>query len=156
MRTALWVWVLCVQGYLLTQALDCADGGADCANAQVSRVKVRMARQIGPEHGRGGHHNQAHLPGAFTAKGFPNTLIQADRSRRNLNSTKRRPAPLRSRVGSHSLLSNNLATPLQVVRARGHGGPAADSAMSSLKLMKPRYRRSATRKKKNTKAAVCS
>lgn len=41
MNTVLWVFLLCMQGYLLTHALDCADGGTDCDSGQVERAKVR-------------------------------------------------------------------------------------------------------------------
>ncbi|KAB5533089.1 hypothetical protein PHYPO_G00127720, partial [Pangasianodon hypophthalmus] len=157
MNTLLWVFLLCMQGYLLTYALDCADGGMDCDSGQVERVKSRVLRHTNPDHERGAHQSQANLPGAFTAKGSPNTLIQADRSRRHLNSNKKRPLPPRSRVGSYSLLSHNPMSPLPVVRARRHAGDAAaDPAIPSTMTVKQRPRRSATRKKKNTKAAVCS
>ncbi|XP_060756877.1 uncharacterized protein si:dkey-12l12.1 isoform X2 [Neoarius graeffei] len=132
MNTVLWVFLLCMQGYLLTHALDCADGGTDCDSGQVERAKSRFLKHPNSNHERGARQSQANLPGAFTAKGFPNTLIQADRSRRHLNSNKKRPVPPRSRVGSYSLLSHNPMSPLPVVRARRHAGAAAaDPAMPS-------------------------
>ncbi|KAF7691818.1 hypothetical protein HF521_010785 [Silurus meridionalis] len=115
-------------GYLLTHALDCADGDMDCDSGQVARVKLRFLRHANSDHERGSHQRHSNLPGAFTAKGNPNTLIQADRSRRHLNSNKKRPLPPRSRVGSYSLLSHNPMSPLPVVRARRHAGAAADQA----------------------------
>ncbi|KAF5901806.1 uncharacterized protein DAT39_008492, partial [Clarias magur] len=118
-----------VQGFLLTHALDCADGDMDCNSSQVKRIKLRVLRHTNIDHERGAQQNQANLPGAFTAKGSPNTLIQTDRSRRHLNSNKKRPLPPRSRVGSYSLLSHNPMSPLPVVRARRHAGAGADSSM---------------------------
>lgn len=101
--------------------------------------QLRFLRHTISDHERGAHQSQANLPGAFTAKGFPNTLIQvcvyvcvyiwnekdehllycvsffqADRSRRHLNSNKKRPLPPRSRVGSYSLLSHIPLSPLPV------------------------------------------
>ncbi|XP_066500412.1 uncharacterized protein si:dkey-12l12.1 [Hoplias malabaricus] len=154
MATALWVCLLCLQGYLLTHALDCADGGRDCAHGEVSKVKIRVQRQTDPERERGSHHGQAHLPGTFSAKGFPNTLIQTDRSRRHLNSNKKKQGPRKSRVGTYSLLRHNPGVPLQVVRARRHTG-AAVPHMPPLKTVKLRSRRNAA-KKKSTKTVVCS
>ncbi|XP_053468123.1 uncharacterized protein si:dkey-12l12.1 [Ictalurus furcatus] len=151
MNTVLWVFLLCMPGYLITHTLDCADGDMDCDSGLGERVKLRFLRQTNSDHERGAQQSQANLPGAFTAKGFPNTLIQADRSRRHLN---RRPLPPRSRVGSYSLLSHKTMSPLQVVRARRHAGVAADPAMPSRMTVKQRPR-SVTRKT-NTKVAVCS
>ncbi|KAI4877838.1 hypothetical protein NFI96_021887 [Prochilodus magdalenae] len=152
MSPALWVCLLCLQGYLLTHALDCADGGRDCAGrevSEVSEVKVRVRRHPDSDRERGGHLDQASLPGTFSAKGFPNTLIQADRSRRHLNSNKKKHVTRKSRVGTYSLLKHNLSNPLQwstdtainplpgsllqVVRARRNAG-AATPHMPPLKL----------------------
>lgn len=56
--------------------------------------------------------SQSSQPGAVTVRGFPNTLIQAERARRHL--PKRKP-----RVGSFSLIiNNNPSAPLQISRAR--------------------------------------
>ncbi|XP_072534766.1 uncharacterized protein [Salminus brasiliensis] len=153
MSSALWVCLLCLHGYLLTHALECADGGRDCAAGEVSEVKLRVQRDTDSDRERGGH---ANLPGTFSARGFPNTLIQADRSRRHLNSNKKKHAPRKSRVGTYSLLRHNPANPLQVVRARRHTEAAAVPDMPPLKTVKQRPRRSAAKKKKNTKAVVCS
>ncbi|XP_058231960.1 uncharacterized protein si:dkey-12l12.1 isoform X1 [Hemibagrus wyckioides] len=111
MNTVSFFFLLYIQGYLLTHALDCADGGMDCDSGQVERIKTRYTNA---DHERGAQRSQANLPGAFKAKGFPNTLIQADRSRRHLNSNKKKPLPLKSRVGSYSLLSHNPMSPLPV------------------------------------------
>ncbi|KAK5850214.1 hypothetical protein PBY51_014481 [Eleginops maclovinus] len=75
------------------------------------QVLFRRKRQLerrGPTHMS---HNS--LPGAVTAKGFPNSLIQADRSRRHL-----KKKPRKSRAGTYSLLSNDKTAPLQVIRVR--------------------------------------
>ncbi|XP_045066480.1 uncharacterized protein LOC121550006 isoform X1 [Coregonus clupeaformis] len=62
------------------------------------------------------------LPGSFSAKGFPNTLIevQTERTRRHLGqSGTKKKNKHKSRVGSFSLLSNNNPrTSLQVTRVR--------------------------------------
>ncbi|XP_053344172.1 uncharacterized protein si:dkey-12l12.1 isoform X2 [Clarias gariepinus] len=152
MNTVLWVFLLCMQGFLLTHALECADGDMDCNSSQVKRLRVLRNTNI--DHERGAQQNQANLPGAFTAKGSPKTLIQADRSRRHLNSNKKRPLLPRSRVGSYSLLSHNPMSPLPVVRARRHAGAGANSPMLSGMTVKHRPR--SVSRKKNTKAKVCS
>ncbi|KAF4075874.1 hypothetical protein AMELA_G00223990 [Ameiurus melas] len=113
MNTVLCVFLLCMPGCMITHTLDCADVGMDCNNGLAERVKLRFLRHTNSDHERGSHQSQTNLPGAFTAKGSPNTLIQADRSRLHLN---RRLLP-RSRVGSYSLLSHKPMSPLQVVRA---------------------------------------
>lgn len=41
MNKVLCFFLLCMQGYLLTHALDCADGGMDCDSGQIERKKVR-------------------------------------------------------------------------------------------------------------------
>lgn len=156
MGSALWVCLLCLHGYLLTHALECADGGRDCAGGEVSEVKLRIRRHTDPQRERGGHLGKANLPGSFSAKGFPNALIQADRSRRHLNINRKKHVPRKSRVGTFSLLKHNPSNPLQVVRARRHAGAAAIPDLPPLKTVKQRPRRSAAKKKKNTKAAVCS
>ncbi|XP_036414707.1 uncharacterized protein si:dkey-12l12.1 [Colossoma macropomum] len=155
MSTALWLCLLCLQGYLLTQALDCADGGRDCGGGEVSEVEMRVRRHTDLDTERRGHVDQASLPGTFSAKGFPNTLIQADRSRRHLTSNKKKHVTRKSRVGTYSLLKHNPSIPLQIVRARRHTG-AATPHMPPLKTVKQRSRRSAAKKKKSTKAVVCS
>ncbi|KAG7275062.1 hypothetical protein CRUP_001782 [Coryphaenoides rupestris] len=72
------------------------------------------------------HQHQQHVslqpsqPGVVTARGFPNTLIQAERARRHLPlavNTKR--GKRKPRVGSFSLIiNNNPSAPLQISRAR--------------------------------------
>ncbi|XP_070291531.1 uncharacterized protein [Salvelinus sp. IW2-2015] len=62
------------------------------------------------------------LPGSFSTKGFPNTLIQVqtERARRHLgqSGTKKKNKP-KSRVGSFSLLSNNKpSAAIKVTRVR--------------------------------------
>ncbi|XP_071026719.1 uncharacterized protein [Oncorhynchus clarkii lewisi] len=60
------------------------------------------------------------LPGSFSAKGFPNTLIkvQTERARRHLGQSGTKKNKYKSRVGSFSLLSNNPSASLQVTRVR--------------------------------------
>lgn len=41
MNTVLWVFLLCMPGYLITHTLDCADGGMDCDSGLGEGVKVR-------------------------------------------------------------------------------------------------------------------
>ncbi|XP_076868380.1 uncharacterized protein LOC143519145 [Brachyhypopomus gauderio] len=156
MSSVLWVCLLCVQGCLLTYALDCADTGSDCDPGALGSVKLRVRRHSEAERERGAHLNQVNRPGTFSAKGHPNTLIQTDRSRRHLNSNKKKqPYSRKSRFGTYSLLSHNLATSLQVVRARQFSADAGTRHIPPLQAVKQRDRRSVTRKK-STKAAVCS
>lgn len=42
MATMVWVCLLCLQGCLLTHALDCMGRSVDCASTQVTEVKVRF------------------------------------------------------------------------------------------------------------------
>ncbi|KAK2815034.1 hypothetical protein Q7C36_023300 [Tachysurus vachellii] len=142
MNKVLCFFLLCMQGYLLTHALDCADGGMDCDSGQIERKKTRY---INTDDERGAHRTQANLPGAFKTKGFPNTLIQADRSRRHLNSNKKRQLPPRSRVGSHSLLSHNPMSPLPVMRARRHARTADTVMLSRMQVPRRRVTRKNTR-----------
>ncbi|XP_033988445.1 uncharacterized protein si:dkey-12l12.1 [Trematomus bernacchii] len=124
------IWLLCLQASLLSHALECSAAQGELsvskhtADAQYEDqtqqsalplpeglVLFRRRRQLerrGPTHMS---HNSR--PGAFTAKGFPNTLIQADRSRRHL-----KKKPRKSRAGTYSLLSNDKRVPLQVIRVR--------------------------------------
>ncbi|XP_035382305.1 uncharacterized protein si:dkey-12l12.1 [Electrophorus electricus] len=155
MSTVLWVCLLCLQGCLLTHALNCTNGGGNCVPGQLSSVKLRVRRHTEPERERA-HLSQTNQPGVFSAKGFPNTLIQADRSRRHLNSNKKKQAPRKSRFGTYSLLSHNPATPLQVVQPRMHSRDAGTAHVSPLQAVKQRNRRSVTRKKKGTEAVICS
>ncbi|XP_071770858.1 uncharacterized protein LOC139923874 [Centroberyx gerrardi] len=143
MGLTIWLCVLCLQASLLSHALDCsgATQGERCvsgplADGQYDDVKqqralpsagtarkqtplmVRRKRQLerrGPT-----HLSHPGLPGAVSVKGFPNTLIQADRARRHLaQAGNKKKNKRKSRVGSFSLLSNNTpSAPLQVTRAR--------------------------------------
>ncbi|XP_055737157.1 uncharacterized protein LOC129822780 [Salvelinus fontinalis] len=73
---------------------------------------VRQKRQLG---------RNSLLPGSFSAKGFPNTLIkvQTERARRHLGQSGTKKNKYKSRVGSFSLLSNNNpSASLQVTRVR--------------------------------------
>ncbi|CAG5895856.1 unnamed protein product [Menidia menidia] len=134
MGFGVWLCVLCVQASLLSHALDCSGTGpgqlcvsgptADRQNEEQREhralplneelVLLRRKRQLerrGPT-----HLSQSSLPGSVSVKGFPNTLIQADRSRRHLNKKKNKR---KTRPGSFSLLSNDKkSNPLQVIRAR--------------------------------------
>ncbi|XP_070960579.1 uncharacterized protein [Oncorhynchus clarkii lewisi] len=112
------------------------------------------------------------LPGSFSTKGFPNTLIQVEteRARRHLgqSGTKKKNKP-KSRVGSFSLLSNNPSATIQVTRVRRQlqkekkkgkprGRTGAYSAMDVPDKPEPlgqRPKRS-PQKKKQTKRIVCS
>ncbi|KAM7369994.1 hypothetical protein PAMP_011281 [Pampus punctatissimus] len=137
MGFAIWLCVLCLQASLLSHALHCSGEtqGDLCVSGQTADeqngdqrqqralplkeglVFFRHKRQLertGPTHLS--HHN---LPGVVSVKGSPNTLIQADRSRRHLAQTaSKRKNKRKSRVGSFSLLSNMRSTPLQVTRAK--------------------------------------
>ncbi|KAK6299927.1 hypothetical protein J4Q44_G00299600 [Coregonus suidteri] len=113
------------------------------------------------------------LPGSFSAKGFPNTLIQVqtERARRHLgqSGTKKNNKP-KSRVGSFSLLSNNNpSATIQVTRVRRQlqkerkngkprGQPGAYSAMDVPDKPEPlgQRRKRSAQKKKQTKRIVCS
>ncbi|KAE8279952.1 hypothetical protein D5F01_LYC22086 [Larimichthys crocea] len=138
MGFTIWLCVLCLQASLLSHALDCsgATQGELCVSAQTADEQsddqkqqralplteglalLRRKRQL--EHRGSTHLSHSSLPGAVSVKGFPNTLIQADRSRRHLaQAANKKKNKRKSRVGSFSLLSNDKkATPLQVVRAR--------------------------------------
>ncbi|XP_051910414.1 uncharacterized protein si:dkey-12l12.1 [Hippocampus zosterae] len=133
-----WLCLLCLQASVLSHALDCSGGSlADlCVNTQtadeqtgdrglqqpilasVEQVPLRPKRRVERRsHARPGHSS---LPGAFSVKGFPKSLIQADRSRRHLaQAANKKKNKRKSRVGSFSLLSNDKkSNPLQVIRAR--------------------------------------
>ncbi|XP_072307447.1 uncharacterized protein [Eucyclogobius newberryi] len=134
MALTLWLCALCLQASLLAQALHCpgAEQGAPCQPADTQseahvqqmgqpltnglalfRAKRQLERR-GPT-----HLSQSSLPGAVSVKGFPNTLIQADRSRRHLAlAANKKKSKRKSRVGSYSLLTHDKSTPLQVIRAR--------------------------------------
>ncbi|KAF3703512.1 hypothetical protein EXN66_Car019200 [Channa argus] len=150
MGLALWLCVLCLQASLLSHALDCSGvtQGELCVSGQTADgqyddqkqhralplteglVMFRRKRQLerrGPT-----HISDSSQPGAVTAKGFPQTLIQADRSRRHLAQTaNKKKSKHISRVGSFSLLSNKKTTPLQVTRAKRQVKPVPPKRDSS-------------------------
>nr|XP_046212160.1 uncharacterized protein si:dkey-12l12.1 isoform X4 [Oncorhynchus gorbuscha] len=112
------------------------------------------------------------LPGSFSTKGFPNTLIQVqtERARRHLgqSGTKKKNKP-KSRVGSFSLLSNNHSAAIQVTRVRRQlqkekkkgkprGRTGAYSAMDVPDKPEPlgQRRKRSPQKKNQTKRIVCS
>ncbi|KAM9333533.1 uncharacterized protein KZ484_018555 [Pholidichthys leucotaenia] len=132
MGFSVWLCVLCLQASLLSHAFVCsgarqgelcvsgqtADGQSDDQRQQralpmteglaLFRRKRQLERR-GPT-----HMSHFSLPGAVSVKGFPNTLIQADRTRRHVKKIKRKP-----RLGSYSLLSNDKkSNTLQVIRAK--------------------------------------
>ncbi|XP_068565898.1 uncharacterized protein si:dkey-12l12.1 [Cebidichthys violaceus] len=138
MGFTIWLCVLCLQASLLSHALDCsgATQGELCVRGQTADgqyddqkqqralplteelVLFRRKRQLerrGPT-----HLSLSSLPGAVSVKGFPNTLAQADRSRRHLvQAASKKKNKRKSRLGSFSLLSNDKkSNPLQVTRAR--------------------------------------
>ncbi|XP_077592408.1 uncharacterized protein LOC144209779 [Stigmatopora nigra] len=138
MGFTVWLCLLCLQASLLCHALDCSGGSrADlCAKAQTAEEQTgdRALQELMPAHEkqvplrhkrqleRRGHAHLGHtnLPGAISVKGFPNSFIQADRSRRHLaQAANKKKNKRKSRVGSFSLLSNDKkSNPLQVIRAR--------------------------------------
>ncbi|XP_068604277.1 uncharacterized protein si:dkey-12l12.1 [Brachionichthys hirsutus] len=81
-------------------------------------ISFRRKRQLDQR----GHTHLSHssLPGSISVKGFPNTFIPSDRSRRHLvHSANKKKSKRKSRVGSFSLLSNDKkANLLQVIRAK--------------------------------------
>lgn len=138
MGFTIWLCLLCLQASLLSHAFDCsgATQGELCVGRQTAdsqygdqklqrvlpladgQISFRRKRQL--EQRGSTHLSQSSLPGAVTVKGFPNTLIQADRSRRHLiQAANKKKNKRKSRVGSFSLLSNDkTSNPLQVIRAR--------------------------------------
>ncbi|KTF94725.1 hypothetical protein cypCar_00029719 [Cyprinus carpio] len=150
----LWVFLLFLQGCLLTHALDCRGRSVDCVSTQATEVKVKdesLSSLMSAQ-------RQAQLtqqPGSYSVKGSPNTLIQTDRSRRHLTASKKKPH--RSRIGSYSLLSHNHATnQLQVVSAHRHFEDVSHPKLTALKSVKNRSRRSAPKRKKNARNNTCS
>ncbi|TDG97210.1 hypothetical protein EPR50_G00223570 [Perca flavescens] len=137
MGFTIWLCVLCLQASLLSHALDCsgATQGELCVSGQTADgqyddheqqralplteelVMFRRKRQLeqrGPT-----HLSHSGLPGSVSIKGFPNTLIQADRSRRHLTPQVANKKKKKSRIGSFSLLTNDkTSNPLQVKRVR--------------------------------------
>ncbi|XP_029556449.1 uncharacterized protein LOC115154406 isoform X1 [Salmo trutta] len=167
---------LCLQGSLLqfTHGADCTgtSQGKNCVSGQTTGGKnAGLVRRM-PSAARKTHnHKQPQmwldddmtsdvpldrqkrqlgrnslLPGSFSAKGFPNTLInvQTERARRHLGQSGTKKNKYKSRVGSFSLLSNNNpSASLQVTRVRRQvqnerkkakpkGRPGAYSLMSRL------------------------
>ncbi|KAM4606099.1 uncharacterized protein ACJ7VT_016368 [Polymixia lowei] len=149
MGLTIWLSVLCLQASLLSHALDCSGTtrGEECVSEQYDDLKQQRAllssdtfgtqtqyRRLGSifpitsplrrkrqlERTGPTHLSHAGLPGAVSVKGFPNTLIQAERARRHLAApANKKKNKRKSRVGSFSLLSNDkLSAPLQVTRAR--------------------------------------
>ncbi|KAI3355203.1 hypothetical protein L3Q82_018063 [Scortum barcoo] len=138
MGFTVWLCVLCLQASLLSHALDCsgATQGELCVSEQTADgqyddqkqqralpltkglVLFRHKRQL--EHRGPTHLSHSSQPGAVSVKGFPNTLIQADRSMRHLvQAANKKKKPRKSRVGSFSLLSHDkTSSPPQVIRAR--------------------------------------
>ncbi|XP_057680320.1 uncharacterized protein si:dkey-12l12.1 isoform X3 [Corythoichthys intestinalis] len=138
MGFTVWLCLLCLQASLLSHALDCSGGSLPdlCAKAQTAeeqtgdlglqrpmspheeQVQLRRKRQL--ERRGHAHLGHANLPGAFSVKGFPNSLIQSDRSRRHLaQAANKKKNKRKSRVSSFSLLINDKKfNPLQVIRAR--------------------------------------
>lgn len=137
MGFTIWLCVICLQASLLSHALDCsgASQGELCVRGRTadaqwdnqqelsSAERVVLFRRKRHLERRGPTHlSHSSLPGAVAVKGFPNTLIQADRSRRHLiQAANKKKIKRKARVGSLSLLSNNKkSTPpqFQVSRAR--------------------------------------
>ncbi|KAF4095999.1 uncharacterized protein si:dkey-12l12.1 isoform X1 [Onychostoma macrolepis] len=149
-----WVFLLSLQGCLLTHALDCTGRNVDCVSTQVTEVKLKDEPLSSQMRAR----RQAQLtqrPGSYSVKGSPNALLQNDRSRRHLNASKKKPN--RSRIGSLSLLSHNHATsPLQVESVHRHFEGVSHPKVAALKSVKKRSRRSAPKRKKNARNNTCS
>ncbi|CAI5673399.1 unnamed protein product [Oreochromis niloticus] len=139
MGFTVWLCVLCLQASLLSHAFDCsgASRGEPCVSGQTADGQsddqtqqrglplpeglalFRRKRQL--EQRDHTHLSHSSLPGAVSVKGFPKTLIQADRSRRHLvtAASKKKTKRNKLRPGSFSLLSNNKeTTPVQLIRAR--------------------------------------
>ncbi|XP_076014358.1 uncharacterized protein LOC143006897 isoform X2 [Genypterus blacodes] len=120
MGLTVWLCVLCLQASLLSHALDCSGTQREVCvsgHATDTQMLLRQRRQLE----RRGHTHLRHnsLPGSISVRGFPNTLIQADRARRHLaQAGNKKKSKRKSRVGSFSLLSNYPSTPLQITRAR--------------------------------------
>ncbi|XP_064797921.1 uncharacterized protein si:dkey-12l12.1 isoform X2 [Oncorhynchus masou masou] len=189
--------LLCLQGSFLqlTRGADCTGTSPveDCVNGQTTGGKKDGFLRLMPSAPRETHTQKkpqrwkddnilsavpldrqerelgkhSSLPGSFSTKGFPNTLIQVqtDRARRHLgqSGTKKKNKP-KSRVGSFSLLSNNPSAAIQVTRVRrqlqkekkkgkprGRTGDVPDKP----EPLGQRRKRS-PQKKKQTKRIVCS
>ncbi|XP_020363057.2 uncharacterized protein LOC109908776 isoform X2 [Oncorhynchus kisutch] len=150
MEVALWVCLsfLCLQGSLpqLTHGADCTGTSQEknCVSGQTTGGKNEGLVRLKPSAARKTHNQKqpqigddstsdvlldrkkrqlgrnSLLPGSFSAKGFPNTLIkvQTERARRHLGQSGTKKNKYKSRVGSFSLLSNNPSASLQVTRVR--------------------------------------
>ncbi|XP_038130391.1 uncharacterized protein si:dkey-12l12.1 isoform X2 [Cyprinodon tularosa] len=122
MGFSVWLCVLCLQASLLSHALDCSEGsqGELCATGQTADRQDLFRRKRQLERRGPTHVSHPGIPGAVSVKGFPNTLIQADRSRRHLSQAAiKKKSRRKHRTGSFSLLSNDkTANPLQVTRVR--------------------------------------
>nr|XP_046212163.1 uncharacterized protein si:dkey-12l12.1 isoform X7 [Oncorhynchus gorbuscha] len=193
MEAALWVCLslLCLQGSFLqlTRGADCTGTSPveDCVNGQTTGGKrgrleahsvlgrwkddnILSAVPLDRQEREFGKHSS--LPGSFSTKGFPNTLIQVqtERARRHLgqSGTKKKNKP-KSRVGSFSLLSNNHSAAIQVTRVRRQlqkekkkgkprGRTGAYSAMDVPDKPEPlgQRRKRSPQKKNQTKRIVCS
>nr|XP_046212162.1 uncharacterized protein si:dkey-12l12.1 isoform X6 [Oncorhynchus gorbuscha] len=193
--------LLCLQGSFLqlTRGADCTGTSPveDCVNGQTTGGKNGFMRLM-PSAPRETHTQKkpqrwkddnilsavpldrqerefgkhSSLPGSFSTKGFPNTLIQVqtERARRHLgqSGTKKKNKP-KSRVGSFSLLSNNHSAAIQVTRVRRQlqkekkkgkprGRTGAYSAMDVPDKPEPlgQRRKRSPQKKNQTKRIVCS
>ncbi|XP_052339153.1 uncharacterized protein LOC127912820 [Oncorhynchus keta] len=141
---------LCLQGSLpqLTHGADCTGTSQEnnCVSGQTTGGKNEGLVRLKPSAARKTHNQKqpqmwlgddlqsdvlldrqkrqlgrnSLLPGSFSAKGFPNTLIkvQTERARRHLGQSGTKKNKYKSRVGSFSLLSNNPSASLQVTRVR--------------------------------------
>ncbi|CAL8292838.1 unnamed protein product [Lota lota] len=141
MGLSVWICVLysLLHAGVLSQTLHCPPGSNQgCVRGLITndadeQVRVRlihenlssrqgvMRRQRDHEHRQTTHNlSQSSQPGAVTVRGFPNTLIQAERARRHLPvPTSMKKGKRKPRVGSFSLIiNNNPSTPLQISRAR--------------------------------------
>ncbi|XP_061569407.1 uncharacterized protein si:dkey-12l12.1 [Cololabis saira] len=138
MGFGVWLCVLCLQASLLSHAFDCsgASQGELCVRGQTADRQdedqrqqralpsneglVLLRRKRQPERTGPTHLSHSNLPGSISVKGFPKTLIQADRSRRHLaQAAHKKKNRHKSHPGTYSLLSNDkTSNPLQVIRAR--------------------------------------
>ncbi|KAG8009404.1 hypothetical protein GBF38_017681 [Nibea albiflora] len=86
MGFTIWLCVLCLQASLLSHALDCsgATQGELCVSGQTADGQALFRRKRQLEHRGSTHLSHSSLPGAVSVKGFPNTLIQVVRARRQV------------------------------------------------------------------------
>ncbi|XP_063340318.1 uncharacterized protein si:dkey-12l12.1 [Pelmatolapia mariae] len=137
MGFTVWLCVLCLQASLLSHAFDCsgASRGELCVSGQTADGQsddqtqqrglplpeglalFRRKRQL--ERRDHTHLSHSSLPGAVSVKGFPKTLIQADRSRRHLVTAASKKRRNKLRPGSFSVIVyDKETTPVQLIRAR--------------------------------------